>query len=303
MFLAFAFLTLFLTSPVYAQDASPSAATTESAATPTTIPSPTIIPTPTNHPSEDLYQKYKTDYLFLRDSYQKDYLTYVDKSRVYTKYGTVTTQKEKTDAAKTTIVSRNKMFKAYLMAIRTRLDIYQSSNSTDTEKVKIELSKWESWFDEQNQVVSSINNEKDLDKWAENFSEKYIEIQTSIYSALVRHEVNMKQEALSQIQSLISNVQSLPGYQSNDPSWINNLAIKTDLIKQSLDSSILLSQNSQNSNRFINFYPRAQENFAQAGTYLNEVVNDLKSVITKFIQKWPPPTSSIKVQNQTKIIL
>lgn len=284
MFLVFAFLTLFLTNPIYAQDASPSAATTESAV-PTIVPTPTIIPTPTNHPSEDLYQKYKTDYLFLRDAYQKDYLTYVDKSRVYTKYGTVTTQKEKTDAAKTTIISRNKMFKAYLMAIRTRLDVYQSSSSTDTEKMKIELSKWESWFDEQNQVVSSINNEKDLDKWAQDFNEKYIGIQNSLYSALVRHEVNMKQEALLQVQSLISSIQSLPGYQSNDPSWINNLAIKTDLIKQSLDNSILLSQKNQDSNRFINFYSRAQENFAQAGTYLNEVVNDLKSVITKFIQK------------------
>ena len=260
-----ALLALFFSTPIYAQEAS-------------------TIPTPTNHPSEDLYQKYITDYLFLRDAYEKDYLVYVDKSRIYTKYGTVTTQKEKIDAAKTTAISLNKMVKAYLTAIRTRLDIYQQSNSTDTETIKIEISKQESWFDEQNQIVNSINNETDFNTWVKTFNTNYVKVQTDIYTALVLQEVNSKQEALNQIKTLSTSIQSLSGYQANSPSWINNLAIKTDLIKGYLDDSFTLTQTKQNKKSFQNFYPSAKKNFAKATTYLNEIVNDLKSVITKSIQ-------------------
>lgn len=271
----------FFSFPVFAQEASTSASNITPSPVITQLP--TLIPTPTNHPNEDLYQKYVTDYLFLRDAYEKDYLVYVEKSRIYTKYGTTTTQKEKIDAVKTVAVSLNKMVKAYLMAIRVRLDVYQQSNPTDTETLKIEISKQESWLDEQIQIVNSINNEADFNSWVKTFNTNYIKVQTDFYTAFVIQEINSKKIALNEIQNLSDKIQNLPNYNVNSPAWINNLAIKTDLIKDYLDSSFKLTQAKQDKKKFNNFYPSAKKNFAKSTTYFEEIVNDLKSVISKSI--------------------
>ncbi|MBP9817733.1 hypothetical protein KBC75_03155 [Candidatus Shapirobacteria bacterium] len=276
-------LLTLITTPIHAQDATSSATTI----TPFSSPEPTAqaavptsFPLPTDHPSLSLFNQYKKDYLFLRDNYQRDYLTYIDKSRVYTKYGTVTTQKDKLDAAKVALTSRNKMFKGYLMALRTELDLYQSSAPTETEANKIDLSKQEAYFEEQNQIISSINNVTDMDKWAIEFRTKYINIQSLIYSTLVRIEVNTKIEAQNQIKILANAIQP----KTSNQSWVNSLAVKNDLAVASLNNALEITRIKQNQNRFNNFYPDSQKELAKAQNYLSDISNDLKIIVIKYYQ-------------------
>lgn len=249
--------------------------------TPAPTPTPTpIFPTPTIHPGRDLYSQYKTDYLFLRDNYQRDYLTYIDKSRIYTKYGTVISQKEKLDAAQTALISRNKMFGAYLQTIRTQLDIYQHSAPTDTEALKIDLARYESWFNEQTQILLSINNVTDMDTWAKEFRPKYISIQTLVYNSLIRIEINSMLEALSQIKILADTIRP----HTTNQGWVSTLEVKTDLVRQSLNNALETGKVKQNQNRFSDFYPDAQKQLTKARDYLSDINNDLKIVVIKYYQ-------------------
>lgn len=268
----FALFFLF-TAPALAQDTTPNSTPQE---TPTTIPSPTSVP--------NFFEQYKKDYLFQYDIYQQSYLKYVDKKRVWTKYGTITTQKEKFDASIEAINARNKTFKAYLLALRTLLDDYESINPTATEKHQIEISKWESWFSEQITVVSAINNEKDLTRWVEEFKEKYITIQQTIYSSLVQHEVNLRQSTLDKIQALGLNIKNNPQIQTESQQWVSTLAVKSDLVSTSLNNALLLTQKNQSQNKFNNFYPNSKQELTQANNYLIEITTDLKLIVNKFFR-------------------
>lgn len=269
------FFVLFLlfTTPALAQDITPRSTPQE---TPAAIPSPTPVP--------NFFEQYKKDYLFQYDIYQQSYLKYVDKKRVWTRYGTITTQKEKFDASIEAITARNKAFKAYLLALRTMLDDYESVNPTNTEKYQIEISKWESWFEEQLSVVPSINNEKDLIRWVDDFKEKYIVIQQTIYSSLVQHEVNLRQLTLENIQSLGMDIKTSPQIQTESQQWVSTLAIKSDLVTTSLNNAIAFGQRSQSQNKFNNFYPSSKLELNQANNYLIEISADLKLIVNKFFK-------------------
>jgi len=268
------FLLLFLlfVTPINAQDATPSA----TAPTPTNVP--TTIPTPTPR----IFDQYQKDYLFQYDLYQQAYLIYVDKKKVYTKYGTITTQKDKFNAAINAINARNKAFKAYFLALRVLLDDYKSSDPTSTERNQIELSKWEAWFTEQLSVVPAINNETDLYKWANDFKGKYIEIQKVIYGALTQHEVNLRQQTLNLVQEIASDIRNNPSIKPESEQWVSSLTVKSDLITTGLNNSITISKKNQNQNKFSNFYPEVRIEMNKANNYLIEISADLKLIITKF---------------------
>jgi len=113
---------------------------------------PTAIPTPT------LLDQYRQDYSFQVAEYQKKYIDYIDKKEVYTKYRTITSEKDKIDAAKAALVARSSMLKSYLLALRVSLDTFKSSAPTTVSKIQIELSRWEDWCQEQNLIIGNLNS-------------------------------------------------------------------------------------------------------------------------------------------------
>lgn len=271
----FVALLILLCPPAFAQDSSPSAATTSASPEATATIAP---PTPTPR----LFDQYQRDYLFQYDQYQQDYLTYVDKKRVYTKYGTITTQKEKFTSAINAINSRNKAFKSYLLALRVLLDDHKSANPTQTEKNQIDLKKWEDWFNEQITVVPSINNDDDLKKWTEDFKEKYIVIQQVIYTSLVQHEINLRQLTLNQLQSIADDIKNNPQIRPESQQWLSSLTVKSDLVATSFSNALTFTRKNQSQTKFSNFYPDARVELNKANNYLREISSDLKLTITKF---------------------
>jgi len=283
MILALLIFLLPLTQPVFAQDVSITPETATASPTLSVTNTPTPLPTPTPDPNIALFQQYQKDFLFQRDLYQSSYLDYTQKKQVHTKYGTITTQKDKIDATKKVLIDRNNMMRAYTIALRTKLNINKSINSTDTEKDQIELSKWESWFDEQNSVIPALNNESDISKWSQSFSNKLISIQQFWYTALVQNETNLRQITLSNIKNLASEIQS--SLQTSNPEvqqWLTSLPIKSDLVDTSLTNAANKTLVKQDLTRFNNFYPSAKTELSKANSYLLEMDNNLKSIITKF---------------------
>jgi hypothetical protein len=260
------FLLLFIlfTSPINAQEA------TVSAQTPT--------------PTPPLFLQYQKDYLYQYDLYQQAYLKYVEKKEVFTKYGTITTQNEKFTAAIDTINARNKTFKAYLTALRIMLDEYQSANSTNTEKVKIDITKWEAWFEEQMAVVPAINNEEDLIKWVKEFKINYITVQQVMYTALIQHEVNLRVQTLNLLKDTADYIKNSPNVQPESQSWLNSLTIKSDLVNTSLTGALDMAKRKQIQNKFSDFYPNARIEMNKANNYLREISADLKLTIIKFLK-------------------
>ena len=265
----FLFLLTSILSPVHASDPQDAAITS----TPTPIPTAVI--------NLDLFEQYKKDYLYQRDKYNEAYLNYTEKKQVHTKYGTLTTKQEKIDATKKVLVARNTMLRTYTMALRVYLDKYRTASETNTQKLQIDLSKWEDWFEEQNLVVDALLNEEDIKRNSEDFSRKWIEIQTTFYTALTQNQVNQKTITLDQIKQLSNDIQTSPDIKPESQEWLSPLAVDTDLINESLKKTITFTQKTQN-NKFENFYPSAQKEINKVNTYLSEMVSNLKSVVIKF---------------------
>lgn len=223
-------------------------------------------------PSATLFSQYQTDYLHWRDLYNQSYLVFIDKKNTHTKYQTLTTKQERLDAAIKTFITRNTMLVSYLRALRAALEISQPQNPTDTEKVQIEISQTENWLNEQNTILSSINNDNDVDRWVEEFKNKHIEIQQFIYTALIQNEINSRTKILNDIIALNQSL-SIPTNIS--------LPVKSDLIKSALKAALATTQKKQNANRFNNFYPEAKQEIIKADSYLAELLSDLKAIIIK----------------------
>jgi hypothetical protein len=271
----FLLLLSLLITPVHAIDSTVSAQN----ATPSVNLDLSATPTP------PLFDQYKKDYLYQYDLYNQAYLNYIDKKQVHTKYGTITTQKEKFTAAVDTINARNKALKSYLLALRVMLDDYKDSNPTITEKVKIDLSKWEAWFNEQLTVVPAINNDDDLKKWADDFKNKYITIQPIIYTALTQHEINLRTQTLSLLQDVANDIKNDPNIKPESQQWISSLTVKSDLVNTSLNNALNATKKNQYQNKFVNFYPDAKLEINKATGYLREIGSDLKLTIIKFLTK------------------
>lgn len=229
----------------------------------------------------NLVDQYQKDYNYQYNLYQQSYLVYLDKKQVYTKYGTVSSQKEKFDTAKAAIINRNNAFRAYLMTLRVTLDSHQSVNPTETESKKIDLSKWEAYFNEQNTVVSAINNDTDLTKWVSEFQTKYLDIQQSIYSAITQDQINQRQLSQNLIKSLADQIRSSPKIKTDNTQWYSNLNIQSDLINQAVADSIALTKKNQYQTKFIEFYPDIKNNLNRIDSYLSQMLGNLNIIISQ----------------------
>jgi len=231
-----------------------------------------------------LINQYTQDYNFQVAEYQKRYIDYVDKKEVYTKYRTVSTEKDKITATKTALFSRNSMIKAYLITLRVSLDEFKKQNPTSTEKTQIELSRWEDWCAEQNLIIPNLNNQVDITNWLDTFKEKYILIQQVIYTALTQNQINQHLEILDLTKTLANDIKkdSKTGTMLND--WLSALPIKSDLVMSSLKTTTDLTQVKQLSSRFSNFYEEAKIELNRTNIYLTNMLSDLRAVAIKLNQ-------------------
>lgn len=275
---------IFSWHSLYAQTASQSAEVAAPSIILTSTPIPT--PTPSLDPIDARFQQYKTDYLFNRDIYNQTYLDYTTKKQVHTRYGTIITQKEKLEATRTSLIARNTMLRTYLLALRTLLDKYQSQNPTDTEKLKIDLSKWEAWLQEQNSVINSLNNPDDFSKNSQEFKEKYSQIQTTIYTSLVQHQANLELKTLQNLQDLKSEIEKV-GIQTDGQQPLSEIGIKIDYVSSNVKSALDATQAKQYSQTFNNFYSTSRSSLLKARTYLLEINQNLQGIVLKYLTPTP----------------
>ena len=231
-----------------------------------------------------LINQYTQDYNFQVAEYQKRYIDYVDKKEVYTKYRTVSTEKDKITATKTALFTRNIMIKSYLITLRVSLDEFKKQNPTSTEKTQIELSRWEDWCAEQNLIIPNLNNQVDITNWLDTFKEKYVLIQQVIYTALTQNQINQRLEILDLTKTLANDIKkdSKTGTMLND--WLSALPIKSDLVMSSLKTTTDLTQVKQLSGRFSNFYEETKIELNRTNIYLTNMLSDLRAVAIKLNQ-------------------
>ena len=231
-----------------------------------------------------LPDQYRQDYSFQVSEYQKKYIDYIDKKEIYTKYRTITSKKDKIDAAKSALIARNTMLKSYLLALRVNFDSFKTLSGITTQKIQIELSRWEDWCQEQNLIIDNLNSQNDISSWVDDFQTKYIPIQTVIYTALTQNQINQRLLSLELIKKLAENLKANPqtGDLLND--WLNSLPVKSDLVSAKLKNAQNLTQTKQLSNRFINFYSNAKTELNEADRYLQNMLSDLKAVAIKLNQ-------------------
>jgi hypothetical protein len=231
-----------------------------------------------------LFSQYQSDYLYQYNLYQQTYSKYTEKAQIYAKYGTITTQQDKISAAVDAINTRNLAFKSYFMALRVMLEDYKSANPEATATVQTSLSNLENWADQQPAIVLTINDNHQLQQYVNDFQNKYLEIQSVIYTALVQNEVNLRQQTLNQIQTLAENIKNDPRIKPESQQWISTLTAKSNLVSANLTKALTLTQKKQISTHFSNFYPDAQIELNSAQNYLTEITADLKLIVTKFYQ-------------------
>lgn len=283
-----AILSFGFSRPIYAQTQATDSATIPTATASATLePTATVTPIPisTPHPAIALFNQYKNDYLFNRDQYQKAYLDYTQKKQIHTKYNTITTQKDKIEATKVASITRNNTLKDYMRALRVMLDIYKDTDPTNTSKVQIELSKLESWLDEQNSVVSSIINDDDMKTNAKEFKTKYYFVQQIIYTALTQNEFNIRLKTLNQLKDYISQLQQDPTINDDGKQWLNTLVIKADNSLTNLNAGLALATQYKSSTKeFSNFYSKALASFIKSNQYNQEIINNIRNILIKFIK-------------------
>ncbi len=281
------FLQTILGHPIFAQTPATSAATvtiptisitSSSSAT----PAPSNTPTP--NPAIALYNQYKNDYLFNRDQYAQSYLDYTQKKQIYTKYNTVTTQNDKIDATKQALITRNNTLKTYLRALRVKLDIYKTSDPTNTNKLQIELSKLENYFDEQNTIVTTLNNDADIQNNATDFRIQYIHVQQIEAASLVQSEYNLRLSTLNELKSYITQLQTDSTLTTEGKQSLSNEIIKADNALTNLNNAQdIVNQNMGPSTyQFSDFYPDAKAKLVTANQYEIDIINDLQNILVRY---------------------
>ena len=234
--------------------------------------------------SPSLFDQYQKDYLYQYDLYQRAYQNYTDKKQVFTQYGTITAQNDKFQAAIAAINARDSAYKSYLMALRVSLDSYKDANPDATTNVQTNLSNWETWFSDQQTLVSAFTNDSDLAPWTVEFKNNLIQIQQTISTALVQNVVNLRQQTLNLIQQLAIDIKNNPKIKPESQQWLDSITAKSNLVSTNINQAMALTQKKQLSGRFSDFYPEAKTKLNLSRQYLIEITRDLKLIVTKFYQ-------------------
>lgn len=229
-----------------------------------------------------LFDQYQNDYIYQRSLYQKSLNIYNEKSQIDSKYSTVTTQSDKLIALKDNLIKRNSMLKAYLMALRVKLDSNKAISFDETDKIQNNLKLSEEWIESENQKIQNFNNFSEVKEWAGTFKTKYIEIQPFIYTALVQNEINLDSVILSDINNLTNKVQSQPQISEQDKRLINDIKNTSNEVNSSLKNAYDLARKPQTlHNKFNDFYPSTKIELNSAKRNLTNMFTNLKIIATK----------------------
>lgn len=250
----------------------------QESATVLSTPSTTLAPQPTT----SLVIQYTNDYLFSQNQFSQAYLDYTQKKQIHTRYGTIITQREKLEATKAALISRNTMLRNYLRALRVRMDEYQTQNPTMTEKLKIDISKFEDWLAEQNTIVSSLNNDVDIQANCKVFVEKYVQMQQIIYGALVQNQINANLATQSLLNPLIAELSQMQ-IKPEGQQLLSEIKVKLDIVNQNLKAAFTKTQEPQYGNIFTNFYGNSKNDLINARNYLLEVRQNMEGILLRFI--------------------
>lgn len=245
-----------------------------------TVSTPTVTLAP--EPTISLAAQYKNDYLFAQNQFSQAYLDYTQKKQIHTRYGTIITQKEKLESTKTALISRNSMLRNYLKALRVRLDEYQVQNPTMTEKLKIDISKFEDWLTEQNTVVNSLNNDVDIQANSKSFAEKYVQMQQTIYGSLVQNQINANLATQALLNPLITELGQMQ-IKPEGQQLLSEIKVKLDMVNQNLKTAFTKTQEPQYGNIFTNFYSNSKNDLINARNYLLEVRQNIEGVLLRFV--------------------
>ncbi len=226
--------------------------------------------------------QYTNDYLYAQNQFSQAYLDYTQKKQIHTRYGTIITQKEKFEATKNVLIARNTMLKNYLRALRVRLDEYQSQNPTMTEKLKIDISKFEDWLAEQNTIVSSLNNDSDIQANSKSFAEKYVQMQQTMYSALVQNQINANLATQALLNPLISELGQMQ-IKPEGQQLLSEIKVKLDMVNQNLKTAFTKTQEPQYGNIFTNFYSNSKNDLVSARNYLLEIKQNIEGILLRFV--------------------
>jgi hypothetical protein len=231
---------------------------------------------PKNILAVDLEQA-KNDYLYQRSLYQIDHIDYLEKLQIHQKFYSITTKQDLFDTEKKVLISRNQNVRTYLIYLSSKLD--QCHFRPETTKLLQQLSQQrQDWLFEQNKQIGNSQELSQLQPLSLEFSQKYPEILSLIYSALSQIQIDQQQFILQQITDLKQSVQTQNS--QVDPQWFEDFDKQTSQINQHLQNAFLLlpPENTQ----ALKFYKEVQKELQSSQSLLIKTKEDLKSVIVKF---------------------
>jgi hypothetical protein len=238
------------------------------------------------HPSiaqTDLISQYQADYQYQLDQYQKQYQDYLEKKQVNQKYNTLNTEKDLVTSTKTALASRNQLILNYIRYLRVKIDSFKSMGPQSTQTIQNQLSQQETWLESQKLAINQLSDLSQIQTWVKNFKIQYVQIQKSMYSALIQHDINLQLqiiEYLNQLTQIIKN-DSLLIQETNQ--WFISFPQQFEISKKHLQTAGSFYQKNQTGNRFQNFYPESKKELDRSKTILSNLSSDLKQIITKFL--------------------
>jgi len=238
------------------------------------------------HPSfaqTELISQYQNDYQFELDRYQKLYQDYLEKNQVNQKYNTINTEKELIQSTKSTLSSRNQLLLNYLRYLRVKINQYKTLDPQPIQAIQTQLSQQETWLESQKLAINQLSDLPQIQSWVKNFKIQYVQIQKSIYSALIQHDINLQLQVIKHLQELTDIVKNDSKTLQESNQWFISFPQQFETSQNYLQTASSYYPKNQTGNRFQNFYPESKKELDRSKTILTNLNSDLKSIITKFL--------------------
>jgi hypothetical protein len=231
----------------------------------------------------ELISQYQNDYQFELNQYQKQYQDYLEKKQVNQKYNTLNTEKELIQSTKEALSSRNQLLLNYLRYLRVKIDQFKNLKPQSTQVIQSQLSQQETWLESQKLAINQLSDLPQIQTWAKNFKVQYVQIQKSIYSALIQHDINLQLQTIEYLQKLTDIVKNDSQALQESNQWFISFPQQFEISQNYLQTASTFYQKTQTGNRFQNFYPDSKKELDRSRTILKNLNSDLKSIITKFL--------------------
>jgi hypothetical protein len=240
------------------------------------------LPNPSFAQTELIFQ-YQNDYQFELDQYQKQYQFYLEKKQVNQKYNTLNTKKELVQSTKTALSSRNQLLLNYLRYLRVKIELFKTQQPESIQTIQNQLSQQETWLESQKLAINQLSDLPQIQTWAKNFKVQYVQIQKSMYSALIQHDINLQLQTIVYLKDLTNIVKNDSLALPESDQWFISFPQQFEISQKHLQTAGTFYQKTQKGNRFQNFYPESKKELDHSRTILKNLNSDLKSIITKFL--------------------